>query len=96
MGSTKTMLNRVKAKFGLHPERLIADIAYGSGPMLDWLVKRNIAPHIPFIDKAGRTDGTWSCADFEWDAENNQYICPEGEALKQFRRNYSDPNCLAP
>ncbi len=24
--------------------------------------------------------------------ENNQYICPEGEALKQFRRNYSDPN----
>ncbi len=29
---------------------------------------------------------------FEWDAANNQYICPEGEALKQFRRNYSDPN----
>jgi hypothetical protein len=24
--------------------------------------------------------------------ENNQYICPEGEPLKQFRRNYSDPN----
>jgi hypothetical protein len=42
------------------------------------------------IDKAGRRDGTWSRADFEWDAENNQYICPEGEALKQFRRNYSD------
>ncbi|MFD1156340.1 transposase, partial [Roseovarius aestuarii] len=34
----------------------------------------------------------WSRADFEWDARNNQYICPEGEALKQFRRNYSDPN----
>ncbi len=92
VGSTKTMLNRVKDKFDLEPERLIADTAYGSGPMLDWLVKRNIAPHIPVIDKAGRTDGTWSRADFEWDAENNQYICPEGEALKQFRRNYSDPN----
>jgi hypothetical protein len=25
--------------------------------------------------------------------ENNQYICPEGDPLKQFRRNYSDPNC---
>jgi len=92
VGSTKTMLTRVKDKFDLHPERLIADTAYGSGPMLDWLVKRKIAPHIPVIDKAGRTDGTWSRADFEWDAENNQYICPEGEALKQFRRNYSDPN----
>ncbi len=76
------MLDRVKDKFDLDPERLIADTAYGSGPML----------HIPVIDKAGRTDGTWSRADFEWDAENNQYICPEGEALKQFRRNYADPN----
>ena len=92
VGSTKTMLKRVKDKFDLHPERLIADTAYGSGPMLDWLVKRKIAPHIPVIDKAGRTDGTWSRTDFEWDARNNQYICPEGEALKQFRRNYSDPN----
>ena len=92
VGSTKTMLDRVKAKFELHPERLIADTAYGSGPMLGSLVDRKIAPHIPVIDKAGRTDGTWSRADFEWDAENNQYICPEGEALKQFRRNYSDPN----
>jgi transposase len=60
--------------------------------MLGWLVDRKIAPHIPVIDKATRTDGTWSRADFEWDADNNQYVCPEGEELKQFRRNYSDPN----
>ena len=92
VGSTKTMLRRVKEKFDLHPERLIADTAYGSGPMLGWLVDEGIAPHIPVIDKAGRTDGTWSRADFEWDADNNQYVCPEGEALKQFRRKYSDPN----
>lgn len=62
-GSTKTMLNRVKAKFDLHPERLIADTAYSSGPMLGWLVDRKIAPNIPVIDKAGHTDGTWSRAD---------------------------------
>ena len=60
--------------------------------MLGWLVDRKIAPHIPVIDKATRTDGTWSRADFEWDADNNQYVCPEGEELKQFRHNYSDPN----
>ena len=92
VGSTKTMLKRVKAKFDLHPERLIADTAYRTGPLLDWLVDRKIAPHIPVFDKAGRSDGTWSRADFEWDANNDQYICPEGHALKQFRRNYSDPN----
>ncbi len=86
------MLDRVKAKFDLHPERLIADTAYGTGPMLGWLVERKIAPHIPVLDKSGRNDGTWTRADFEWDAENNQYICPEGQTLRQFRRNYSDPN----
>ena len=92
VGSTRTMLDRVKAKFDLHPERLIADTAYGTGPMLGWLVDRKIAPHIPVFDKSGRSDGTWTRADFEWDAENDQYICPEGHELKQFRRNYSDPN----
>ncbi len=92
VGATKTMFDRVKAKFDLHPERLIADTAYGTGPMLGWLVDRKIAPHIPVFDKAGRSDGTWSRADVEWDADNDQYICPEGHALKQFRRNYSDPS----
>ncbi len=60
VGSTKTMLERVKTKSDLHPERLIADIAYGTGPLLGWLVDRKIAPHIPVFDKAGRSDGTWS------------------------------------
>ena len=78
VGSTKTMLERVKERFDLNPERLIADTAYGTGPLLGWLVDRKIAPHIPVIDKSGRNDGTWSRADFEWDAENDQYVCPEG------------------
>ena len=92
VGSVRKMLDRVKDTFDLHPERIIADTAYGSGPMLGWLVDRKIAPHIPVIDKAGRTDGTCSRADFEWDPENDQYVCLEGQSLKQFRRNYSDPN----
>jgi hypothetical protein len=27
-----------------------------------------------------------------WDAENDRYICPEGQDLQRFRRTYSDPN----
>jgi hypothetical protein len=92
VGSVRSMLDRVKDKFNLHPERTIANSVYGSGPMLGWLVDRKIAPHIPVIDKVGHTDGTWSRADFEWDPENDQYVCPEGQSLKQFRRTYSDPN----
>src|SRR5690606_12747610 len=91
VGSVRTMLTRVRDTFDLHPERIIPDTAYGSGPMLGWLVDRKIAPHIPVIDKAGRTDGTWSRAEFDWDAQNNQYVCPEGVTLKQFHPNYSDP-----
>ena len=92
VGSVRTMLDRVKDKFDLDPERIIADTAYGSGPMLGWLVDHGIAPHIPVIDKASRTDGTWSREDFEWDPKDDQYICPEGQSLKQSRRNYSDPS----
>jgi len=33
---------------------MIADTAYGSGPMLGWLVDHKIYPYIPLIDKAGR------------------------------------------
>nr|WP_272848284.1 transposase [Paracoccus saliphilus] len=86
------MLGRVKDRFDPYPERLIADTAYGTGPILGWLVDRKIAPHIPVFDKSGRADGTWTRADFEWDAKNDRYICPEGHELKQVRRYYSDPN----
>ncbi len=50
IGPVRTMLDRIKGKFDLHPERIIADTAYGSGPMLGWLVDRKIAPHFPVID----------------------------------------------
>lgn len=46
--AVKTMIDRIHGAHDLMPERRIADTAYGSGPMLDWLVpKRGIAPHIP-------------------------------------------------
>ena len=86
------MLKRLKEKFDLHPERLIAGTAYGTGPMLGWLVYRKIAPQIPVFDKSGSNDRVWTRANFEWDAESDQNICPEGHALKQFPRSYSDPN----
>ena len=68
VGVVRTMIDRVRKTHDLKPERLIADTAYGSGPMLDWLVeKRGIAPHIPVIDKSGRKDGTFERADFTFE-----------------------------
>ena len=92
VGAVKIMIDRVQKVHDLMPERLIADTAYGSGPMLDWLVeKRGISPHIPVIDKSARKDGTFERADFTYDAENDLYICPGGNELKQFRRAYKTP-----
>ena len=96
VGSVRTMVNRVGERFDLTPERLIADTAYGSGPMLNWLVnERGIAPHIPVIDKSGRKDGTYERADFTYDAANDAYICPGGKELKQYRRAFATPRAGA-
>lgn len=92
VGAARTMIDRIAQSFNLHPERLIADTAYGSAPMLDWLVQgRGIAPHIPVIDKSGRKDGTFERSDFTYDAEDDAYTCPGGKKLRQFRRTYKVP-----
>ena len=92
VGATRTMIDRTTARFGLKPDRLVADTAYGSAENLAWLVEeRGIAPHIPVFDKSGRTDGTFSRSDFTWDAANDRYLCPGGNDLVQFRRAYAKP-----
>ena len=82
VGAAKTMIDRTEERFGLKPERLAADTAYGSGKNLNWLVNgKNIAPHIPVIDKSKHEDGTFSRADFRFDKERNVYICPANKTL---------------
>ncbi len=81
VGSTKTMLKRVRERFDLHPERLTADTAYVTGLLLGWLVDRKIAPHISIFDKSGHNGGTRTRDDFEQDAEKDPYICLEKLAL---------------
>ncbi len=49
VGSTKTMPDRVKTSFGLHPEHPIADTAYGTASMPGWLVAREIAKTHPYV-----------------------------------------------
>ena len=97
LGAMQTMLDRTKEVFDINPERMIADTAYGTGPLLDWLVqKRGIAPHIPVVDKSGRTDGTFERADFTYDLDNDAYICPGGKELKQSRRAFTTPRTIKP
>jgi transposase len=83
VGAAKTMIKRTEERFNIKPKRLAADTAYGSGPNLNWLVKdKDIAPHIPVIDKSKREDGTFSREDFRFDKERNVYVCPADKTLK--------------
>jgi transposase len=82
VGAARTMIERTADRFGLKPERLTADSAYGSAPSLHWLVEtKGIAPHIPVFDKSKRDDGALSRSDFQFDEAGNIYICPAGKRL---------------
>jgi transposase len=82
VGAAKTMLERTQERFGIKPDRLAADTAYGSAATLDWLVnEKKIAPHIPVIDKSRRDDGSLSRDDFAFDKDRNVYVCPQGKLL---------------
>jgi hypothetical protein len=82
VGASQTMIERTEARFGIKPEWLAADTAYGAAPNLDWLVNiQGIAPHVPVIDKSAREDGTFSRADFIYDEAQDRYVCPAGKTL---------------
>jgi IS5 family transposase len=82
VGAARTMLDRTEERFGLKPQRLAADSAYGSAPMLNWLVEeKRITPHIPVIDKSKREDGTFSREVFRYDSPTDTYVCPTGKTL---------------
>lgn len=82
VASTRLMIDRTHARFGIKPDRLMGDTAYGTGFMLDWLVnKRSIAPHIPVWEKVGRSKSKFVRADYTWDGEKNRFICPAGKFL---------------
>jgi transposase len=90
--STKAMVNRVEERFGMKPRRLVGDTAYGTGAMLSWMVKeKHIEPHVPVWDRTERKDGTLSSSEFRWDAQADEYRCPQDMALRSERRNFTRP-----
>ena len=82
VGASQTMIERTEAVFGIKPEWIAADTAYGAAPNLHFLVdQKNIAPHIPVIEKSQRDDGSFSRDDFIYDETRNHYVCLNGKIL---------------
>ncbi len=92
VASTKTMIERVKDRFGVETKCLIGDTAYGTAEFLGWMVnEQGIEPHVPVWEMGERSDGTFSRSDFVFDAANELYTCPNGKELKRFRRPFKVP-----
>jgi hypothetical protein len=95
VGAAKTLIERTEERFGIKPNRLAADTAHGSGANLNWLVTdKDIAPHIPVIDKSKREDGTFSREDFTFDKDRNVYICPAENVLATTGNPFNDGETL--
>lgn len=85
--STRTMIHHVEATYGIKPQRLIGDTAYGTAPFLEWLVKdKQIEPHVPVWDKSDGKKTLFGRSEFIWDGEANHYRCPAGNTLEHGRR----------
>jgi len=78
--AARRMLEHV-GQFGIHPQNLAADKAYGSGEFLAWLLARNIQPHIPVIDRQHQTRGLFRRDAFRYEPKEDAYYCPEGKPL---------------
>jgi transposase len=79
--AARRMLEHV-SHFGVRPQTLAADKAYGSGEFLAWLLERNIQPHIPVIDRQHQTRGRFTRDAFRYEPTENAYYCPEGKPLR--------------
>ena len=81
--ATETMIERTEQRFGLKPDHIAGDVAYGTGALLGKLVERGITPHIPVWDRTeAAADGKFTRAEFTYDSERDLYICPGGKELK--------------
>jgi hypothetical protein len=94
VGAARTMLERTETRFDIKPAFLTADSAYGSAESLANILARQAeedhSAH-PGLRQVQPPDGTFSRADFAFDAERDRYTCPVGKELVQFRRTYAIP-----
>ena len=92
VNAAQTMIDRTQERFGLKPERLLGDGAYGSAEFLGWMVDdKKIAPHVTLLETPGRPTQSFTQKDFTYDKTKDVFTCPGGKELRQFWRTYKVP-----
>ena len=86
--AAKKMLTRTAERHAFRPDTLAVDKSYGTGPFLACLLRRDIAPHVPVLDRQHQTDGKYDLSHFAYDAARDSFTCLEGHEM---RLRKSDP-----
>jgi len=79
--ATKTILERNVKRYDFQPDRIVADGSYGTGPFLAWLLRRDVTPHIPVLDRKHQTNGKYDNSHFQYDADRDSFTCLEGHEM---------------
>jgi len=97
------MINRVEENYGILPDCLMGDTAYGTAELLNWILGKGIAPHSPVWKKTHTENENYNAATFTFDKQENEYICPNNKRLctngratkgKQFTYRTKVPYCI--
>lgn len=92
VNATRVMVDRVEERFEIKPTHLIGDTAYGTAEMLGWMVdEKAIEPHVPVAE---RKDGSLGRSDFHWEAEADEYRCPQGKPLRSTGKPTADDTLI--
>ena len=79
--AAKKMLDRSRDRHDFHPDRVAADGSYGTGAFLAWLLKREVTPHGPVLDRQHQTKGKYDLSHFQYDPTPDSYTCLEGHKM---------------
>ncbi len=83
------MVDWVCSKWNLSPTTVTADAKYGPASNIAGLEKAGIKAFVPIPDISKRT-GYYHSDQFQYIAEENHYVCPQGQILKLHARRNSE------
>jgi len=76
------MLQRSQFVYGIKPESIGGDKAYGYGPAVRSICEAGVKPHVGLAAQKGpHIEGIYPKEDFIHDKENDELICPAGKRL---------------
>jgi transposase len=82
-------LRRVRFRWHLHPERVVADTTYGTIENIRQVEDLGIRAYVPLPDFDHRTP-YFGKDRFTYDAGRDQYRCPNGQPLRRRTAKYTD------